>query len=144
MGGRRFVITSGAFGGNPGLTAEVSKLCEMLRLEDGRTTSKDKQKYAMEVKRACLWKDEATMKDAMEVSKEKKMRIMYYDSLDMKDYVRMADLYTARATWEVRSHMLRVAGNYPGYMKYSDTGWRCQACHMEVREDQAHLTICEG
>ena len=130
--------------GWPGLTKEVSNLCEMLRLEDARTTRQDKQKYAKEVKRACLWKDEAEMKDAMEGSKNKKMRTMYYDSLDMKDYVRTGDLYTARATWEVRSHMLRVAGNYPGHLKYAATEWKCQACQMEVREDQEHLAICEG
>ena len=84
------------------------------------------------------------MKEAMEGKKDKKMRMMYYDNLEMKDYVRTGSLYTARATWEVRSHMLRVAGNYPGHMKYAATGWRCQACALEVREDQEHLASCEG
>ena len=51
------------------------------------------------------------MKEAMEEKKVKKMRTMYYDKLELKDYVTTGDLYTARETWEVRSHMLRVAGN---------------------------------
>ena len=72
------------------------------------------------------------------------MRIMYQDNLDLKEYVKNGDLYTARSTWEVRSHMLRVAGNYPGHMKYAATGWRCQACTLEVREDQEHLASCSG
>ena len=38
----------------------------------------------------------------------------------------------------------RVAGNYPGHMKYAGTGWRCHACTLEVREDQEHLAGCEG
>ena len=71
---------------------------------------------------ACKWRDEALMKEQMEGKKEKKMRIMYHDNMDMKDYVKHGNLYTARTTWEVRSHMLRVAGNYPGHNKYAATG----------------------
>ena len=130
--------------GWPGLVLKVSKLCDILGLVDAGTTSQDKVSYGKEVKRACLWWDEARMKEAMEGKKDKKMRTMYNDNLDMKDYVRTGSLYTARATWEVRSHMLRVAGNYPGHMKYAATGWRCQACSLEVREDQEHLARCEG
>ena len=40
--------------------------------------------------------------------------------------------------------MLRVAGNYPEHNKYAATGWRCQACTLEVREDQEHLASCSG
>ena len=76
--------------------------------------------------------------------KDKKMSTIYYDNLNMKDYVRTGSLYTARTTWEVRSHMLRVAGNYPGHMRFAATGWRCQACALEVREDQEHLASCLG
>ena len=79
------------------------------------------------------------MKEAMEEKKVKKMRTMYYDKLELKDYVTTGDLYTARETWEVRSHMLRVAGNYPGHLRYWASGWRCQACSLEVREDHEHL-----
>ena len=130
--------------GWPGLVMEVSNLCDVLRLEDARTTRKDRAEYAKEVKKACRWRDEARMKEAMEGMKDKKMRIMYQDNLDMKEYVKNGDLYTARSTWEVRSHMLRVAGNYPGHNRYAATGWRCQACTLEVREDQEHLAGCEG
>ena len=80
-------------------------------MEDARTASQEKVQYTWEVKRACKWKDKANMKEAMEEKKVKKMRTMYYDKLELKDYVTTGDLYTARETWEVRSHMLRVAGN---------------------------------
>ena len=40
--------------------------------------------------------------------------------------------------------MLDMAGNYPGYSKYKATSWLCQACNLEVKEDQEHLTACEG
>ena len=113
-------------------------------MEDARTASQDKVQYRREVKRACKWKDEANMKEAMEEKKVKKMRTMYYDKLELKDYVTTGDLYTARETWEVRSHMLRVAGDYPGHLRYGASGWRCQACSLEVREDQEHLASCTG
>ena len=100
--------------------------------------------YVREVKTACKWRDKAMMKEEMEGKKEKKMRIMYHDNLEMKDYVKYGDLYTARTTWEIRSHMLRVAGNYTHHNKYAATGWRCQACQLEVQEDQEHLRSCDG
>ena len=106
--------------GWPGLVVEVSKLCETLRLEDTSSTYKNIVDYAREGKKA------------------KKMKIMYNDTLEMKDYVNYGDLYTARTTWEIRSHMLRVAGNFTA------TGWRCQACQLEVGEDQEHLAFCDG
>ena len=73
---------------------------------------------------ACKWPDEAKMKVEMEGKKEKKMKTMHNDNLEMKEYVKMGDLYTARTTWEVSSHMLRVAGNYSHHNKYAATGWR--------------------
>ena len=62
----------------------------------------------------------------------------------MKEYVKKGTLYTARKTWEVRSHMLDLAGNYPGHKKYEQSDWKCQACNQQVREDQEHVTQCEG
>ena len=53
-------------------------------------------------------------------------------------------LYSARRTWEVRSHMLDVAGNYPSHNKYKKSSWKCQACDGDVREDQEHLKECDG
>ena len=40
--------------------------------------------------------------------------------------------------------MLDVAGNFPGHRKYEPSNWMCQACGGVVREDQEHLTQCEG
>ena len=62
----------------------------------------------------------------------------------MKEYVKKGDLSTTRTTREVRSNMLRAAGNCLGHSKYAARGWRCQACQLEVREDQEHRAACSG
>ena len=130
--------------GWPGLALEVSKLCEKLGQEDAATTRKDRTVYKKEVVKACKWMDEKNMKKEMERMKERKMRIMIHDDCDLKEYVKKGNLYNVRKAWELRSFMLRVAGNYPGHKKYEATGWRCQACPYMVREDQDHLTHCAG
>ena len=33
---------------------------------------------------------------------------------------------------------------YPGHSKYKASLWLCQACNLEVKEDQEHLTAFEG
>ena len=67
---------------------------------------------------------------------------MVNQNLDLKDYVRNGTLFSARMTWEIRSRMLDVAGNYPGHNKYKASSWLCQACNLEVKEDQEYLTVC--
>ena len=65
------------------------------------------------------------MKEEMGMMEEKKkMRTMYFQNLEMKEYVKKGTLYTARKTWEVRSHMLDLAGNYPGHKKYEQSDWK--------------------
>ena len=63
--------------------------------------------------------------------------------LGLKDYIRNGTFLSTRKTWEVRSHMLDVAGNFPGHRKYEPSNWMCHACRG-VREDQEHLTQCEA
>ena len=128
----------------PGLVEEVNEMCASMRIEDPKTTEVGKRAYSKIVKEACRWKDEAFMKEEMERMKDKKMRTMVSQNLDLKEYVKNGTLFSARRTWEIRSHMLDVAGNYPGHSKYKATSWLCQACDLEVREDQEHLTVCEG
>ena len=67
---------------------------------------------------------------------------MVNQNLDLKEYVRNSTLFSARMIWEIRSRMLDVAGNYPGHSKYKASSWLCQACNIEVKEDQDHLTEC--
>ena len=95
------------------------------------------------MKEACRWKGEAWMKVEMEKMKDKKMKTMYNQNLEMTDYMKKGTLYSARRTWEVRSHMLDVAGNYPSHNKYNNSSWKCQACDGDVREDQEHLKECD-
>ena len=73
-----------------------------------------------------------------------KDQTMVNQNLDLKEYVRNGTLFLARRTWEIWSHMLDVAGNYPGHSMYKASSWLCQACNLEVKEDQEHLTACEG
>ena len=40
--------------------------------------------------------------------------------------------------------MLRVAENYCHHSRYLATGWLCQACQLQVRENQDHLASCNG
>ena len=73
-----------------------------------------------------------------------KMKVILSDGWGMKEYVRTGHLHSVRSTWEVRAYMLRVAGNYSHHSRYLATGWLCQACRLQVREDQDHLTSCAG
>ena len=84
------------------------------------------------------------MKIEMERMEDKKMRTMVHQNLDLKDYVRNGSLYSARKTWQVRCYMLDVAGNYTNHSKYKETSLKCQACVLEVREDQEHLLVCDS
>ena len=128
----------------PGLAQEVAGLCRWLELEDASTTRLDNKIYKKEVAKACKYMDETNMKREMERMKLKKMKIMIDNDCELKDYVKNGNVYSARKAWEVKSFMLRVAGNYPAHKKYESTGWRCQACPYMVREDQDHLTHCSG
>ena len=128
----------------PGLWEEVKALCDALNLEDPTKTTLGKKAYGDAVERACRWKDEALMKADMERMKDKKMKTLYHQNLDMKDYVKTGTLYSARKTWQVRSYMLDVAGNYRNHSKYKDTSWKCQACNLDVIEDKEHLLVCNG
>ena len=119
-------------------------MCETLNLEYPSKTSMSKKSYSDAVKKACRWKDEAMMKTEMGRMEDKKMRTMVHQNLDLKDYVRNGSLFSARKTWQVRCFMLDVAGNYPKHSKYKEMDWKCQACMLEVREDQEHLLVCDG
>ena len=40
--------------------------------------------------------------------------------------------------------MLDLAGNFPNQAKYKKSMAKCQACKLQEREDQAHVTKCAG
>ena len=140
----RRMLTEQEANGWPGLLEEVNKMCNTLNLEHPSKTSMSRKSYNEAVKKACQWWDEANMKKEMERMQNKKMRTMIHENLDLKEYVRKGSLISARKTWQIRSFMLDVAGNYPGHSKYKGSDWRCQACSLELREDQEHLLVCEG
>ena len=61
------------------------------------------------------------MKEEMNRMKEKKMRTMVNQNLlkvELEDHVKNGTLFSARRTWQIRSHKLDMAGNYPGHSEY--------------------------
>ena len=61
------------------------------------------------------------MKEEMNRIKEKKMRTMVNQNLlkvELEDHVKNGTLFSARRTWQIRSHKLDLAGNYPGHSEY--------------------------
>ena len=79
-----------------------------------------------------------------ETMEMEKMRTIREEDWGLKDYVSKSNLWSIRKMWEARAYMLHVAGNYSHSRKYLATGWRCQACVSQVREDQDHLGRCQG
>ena len=126
----------------PGLSKEVEELCEKLELENVNDTEMTKKAYSKEVDDACNAMEDKLMKT--ETSEMKKMKRIRNEKWGLKEYVKCGSLYSVRSTWEVRSYMLHVAGNYSHFQKYAGTGWLCRACNLQVREDQDHLGRCKG
>ena len=126
----------------PGLAKEAEDLCVKLNIENVNTTSKSKTVYIKELKVACKSMEDYMMKN--ETKEMEKMRVIRQEDWGVKDYVKNGSLWSVRKTWEARAYMLHVAGNYMHSRKYEATGWRCQACVSQVREDQDHLGLCQG
>ena len=126
----------------PGLARETEDICEYLGIEDVNKTGLSKSQYSKVVESAIVYKEDEVMKS--ESVESSKMRTIRGERWGLKEYVKNENLYNVRSTWEVRSFMLRVAGNYSHHAKYQATGWLCQACKLQVREDQDHLTCCQG
>jgi hypothetical protein len=91
---------------------------------------------------ACKAKEDASLKE--ETAEMTKMKVIRGEPWGMKKYAKEGSLFSVRNTWKVRSYMLDVAGNYSHHNKYQATRWMCQACSLQVREDQDHLTQCQG
>ena len=124
------------------MAKEAEDLCAKLNIENVNTTSKSKTVYTKELKVACKSMEDYMMKN--ETKEMEKMRIIREEDWGVKDYVKNGSLWSVRKTWEARAYMLHVAGNYTHSRKYEATGWRCQACVSQVREDQDHLGLCQG
>ena len=126
----------------PGLAREAEDICDQLGIENVNETRLSKSQYGQVVDAAIFYKEDEAMK--RETSESTKMRVIRNERWGMKDYVKEGTLYSVRTTWEVRAFMLRVAGNYSHHTRYQATGWLCQGCRLQVREDQDHLAQCEG
>ena len=126
----------------PGLAREVEDICEQLGIENVNETVLSKTQFSKLVDKAMVQKEDQMLKE--ESVNMEKMKVIRADVWGLKEYVRTGHMYSVRSTWEVRAYMLRVAGNYSHHSKYLATGWLCQACRLQVREDQDHLADCSG
>ena len=126
----------------PGLAREVEDICEQLGIENVNETALSKTQFSKLVDKAMVQKEDQMLKE--ESVNMEKMKVIRADVWGLKEYVRTGHMYSVRSTWEVRAYMLRVAGNYSHHSRYLATGWLCQACRLQVREDQDHLTSCAG
>ena len=113
----------------PGLAREATAICKELVIEDVNETKQGIKEFSKVVKEAVRAMNEIQIKKEMgdEVDRMKKMKTMRKCSVSMKEYMRTGTLYSVRKTWEVKSYMLRVAGNYPGHMRYPATGARSRS-----------------
>ena len=126
----------------PGLAKEAEEICKELYVENVNETKKGKIEYHKELKDAVRMIDELNMKKEMgnEDRGMKKMKVLRKDDCSLKEYMRTGTLYSARRTWEVRSYMLRVAGNYPGHKGYMAT----RAIIFPTKYTEMISTMCHG
>ena len=126
----------------PGLAREAEEICEQLGIQSINKSVLSRKQFSQLIDAVLVQKEDELLKEGS-VNKEKMKRISC-DQWGMKEYVRTGNLYSVRSTWEARAYMLRVAGNYSHHSRYLATGWLCQACQLQVREDQDHLADCSG
>ena len=126
----------------PGLAREAEEICEHLGIQSVNKTLLNKKQFSQLIDTVLVQKENQILQEDS-VNMEK-MKIIRSEKWGLKDYVVAGNLYSVRSTWEVRAYMLRVAGNYSHHSRYLATGWLCQACRLQVREDQDHLGSCEG
>ena len=127
----------------PGLAREAGDICEQLGIQNVNETVLSKKQFSQLVESAILTEEDKLLKS--ESANMDKMKVIQAESWGLKEYVKSVNLYSVRSTWELRAYMLKVAGNYSHHSRYLATDWRCQACQLQVREDQDHLaTTCDG
>ena len=127
----------------PGLAREAEDICEQLGIQNVNETVLSKKQFSQLVESAILTEEDKLLKS--ESANMDKMKVIQAESWGLKEYVKSGNLYSVRSTWELRAYMLKVAGNYSHHSRYLATDWRCQACQLQVREDQDHLaTTCDG
>ena len=126
----------------PGLAREAEDICEQLGIQSVNETLLNKKQFSQLVDAVLVQKEDQTLQEDS-VNMEK-MKVIRSEKWGLKDYVATGTVYSVRSTWEVRAYMLRVAGNYSHHSRYLATGWLCQACQLQVREDQDHLASCDG
>ena len=126
----------------PGLAKEVSSICEALVIEDANNTKEDVKHYFKKLKEACRVRDEVDMKKAM--TSMEKMVILNNEDCKIKDYIKQKSINKVRDTFATRVMMLKFAGNYSHDERFRKSNWLCEACDLQITEDQVHITQCSG
>ena len=122
----------------PGLADEVSRICTILRVEDGNHTSLSKGAYRRVVDSACRELDEKEMKEGM-AGKTKLERLVNDDCL-LKDYMNKKSLKDVRDTFRARTQLVEgIKGNFKNRHRNSDL--QCQGC-KSVEDTQLHVLVC--
>ena len=126
--------------GWPGLTREVSSICKALNIPDMNEIDfevSEKKQIRKMVSEACREKDEIDMKSKM----GSKCEEMKDQDCRIKPYLKELNLYEARELFKIKSHMIKLRGNYKNMPSNKAAGWLCIGCNSAI-EVNSHIMTC--
>ena len=120
----------------PGLSKEVTMICEELGIEDVNSSSIQKNALRKELEKACRLKDEKELKEKM----GKKMVKLKSEDCQRKEYMELKCLADVRNIFRVRTNMVEgFRGSFQNM--YENTSLNCVGCGLVV-DYQAHSMEC--
>ena len=122
--------------GWPGLSKDVSTICQELGIEDVNTSSEGKAVLKRALDNACDIKNQNDLKESMRGKTEK----LKMEDCNLKDYMKLKSLQVVRDIFRTRTNLVEgFKGNFKNRYKESTTN--CEGCDQEV-DDQAHAILC--
>ena len=122
--------------GWPGLSREVTMICEELGIEDVNSSKTEKNALRKELEKACRSKDEKDLKQKMGKKTEK----LKDEDCQRKNYMELKSLADVRSIFRVRTNMVEgFRGSFQNMHK--NTSLNCVGCGLEV-DYQAHSMEC--
>ena len=127
----------------PGLSKEVSQICEELGIPDVNESAMvdNKKSVRRMVKSACRSKNDIELKEKMDDLI--KCDNMKGEDCDLKSYFRDLNLNDARNMFAINSNMNDLRGNYSKVPANIKNNWRCIGCNVEV-EINSHIMVCNA
>ena len=134
------IYEQGKSKGWPGLSKEVSKICEIINIPDVNETVLPKPV----IKRAVFKHHYDEMKE--EVNKMRKLeKIKDEDFKQVQDYFNNKSIENARMAFKVRCQMLEsIPGNFKNKYKKEEDKLKCRDCNMDAIMTQSHCVECTG